>query len=146
LNIAVECLGTMSNTLTVFLLLLANSLLVCSAFPTTYDDAYARWLVKVNGAAYSSNPEACIKNIPELGEDWSVVKVYQVECSPTPLLSSQCQVIILKSDVQKQYIVSFRGTVGGQQLLEQFVNPLALPFEKYGKVNGYQQKAFYGLW
>jgi len=138
----------MSNTrvLTVLLLLLASSLLVAAGFSSVYDDTYARWLVKVNGAAYAKDPASCIKNIPELGGDWQVVRVKQTECSPTPGLSSQCQVIILKSNVQKQYIVSYRGSVGNSQLIEQGVNTALLPFENYGRVNSYYHKAFNGLW
>jgi predicted lipase len=137
----------MSKALTVSILLLVNLLVVAAGFSTVYDDAYARWMIKVNGAAYSKNPAACLKNIKELASgDWQVVKVHETECSPVPFLSSYCQYIILKSVANKQYIIAFRGTVGNDQLIEQFLNKDAVKFENYGKVNDYFQKAFKELW
>jgi hypothetical protein len=59
--------------LTVSLLLLVNSLLLVSAFSTVYDDAYARTLVKINGAVFADDPASCVKNIKEFADDWTVV-------------------------------------------------------------------------
>lgn len=126
----------MLKALIVFILL-ANCLVVSAGFSTTYDDAYARWMIKVNGAAYSQDPQQCIKNIAELGDDWTVVKKHEIPCSPVPLVTSTCQYIILKSVMHKQYILAFRGTVGNDQLIEQFLNSSPIQFENYGNVNKY---------
>jgi len=104
-------------------------------------------MIKVNGAAYSKNPAECVKNIKELASgDWQLVKVHETECSPVPFLNSKCQYIILKSAVNKQYIIAFRGTVGKDQFIEQFLGSHTVGFEKYGNVNFYFQKAFRELW
>lgn len=138
----------MLNTLvlTVSLLLLANSALLDAAFSDVYNDEYARSMVKVCGAAYSKNPAKCIENIDEFSDDWVVVKSYNTSCSPISKLSATCQFIVLKSDVQRQYIVAFRGTVGILQLTEQFLSPIPVNFQGFGKVNSYFGQAFWKLW
>jgi len=127
-------------------LVIASCLIAANCFSTVYDDAYARQLFKVNGAAYSKDPANCVKNIVGLGSDWSVVKTFEVPSSPTKLLKATVAFIILKSDVQKQYIISFRGTVGNDQLIAQFISPLKAPFKPFGNVNTYFQNSFKLLW
>lgn len=112
----------------------------------SYDDVYARNLFKVNGAAYSKTPSSCIKNIASLGGDWHVVKALEMPSKPVPFLKATIAYIILKSDIQKQYIISFRGTVGRDQLVIQFLQSGKTKFESYGKVNNYFQSSFNLLW
>ncbi|KAI6191333.1 Lipase-3 domain-containing protein [Aphelenchoides bicaudatus] len=138
----------MSSTrlLTVLLVLLSSSLLATAGFSTVYDDTFARWFVKVSGAAYSKSPDKCLQNIDELGDDWSVALVHETRCSPFLSEQSRCQVVVFKSDVQKQYIVAFRGSVGNKQLVEQVLEASPVKFENFGLVSDYLQKSFYTLW
>jgi hypothetical protein len=134
-----------STTVSLFVIIGCFTLAI-SGFSTVYDDTYARNLFRVNGAAYSNNSAACIKNIASLGSDWRVVKRLELPSSPLPALDATVAFIILKSDVQKQYIVSFRGTVGEGQLIAQLLQFAKIPFEDYGLVNTYFQNSFKLLW
>jgi hypothetical protein len=93
-----------------------------------------------------SNAASCIKNIKEFSSDWHVVGTFTVPCSKIKKLQATCAVIVLKSDLEKQYIISFRGTVGNDQLLLQALGANPETFEKFGKVGSYVQSAFRGLW
>lgn len=132
----------MWTTLTVSLFLID----VAASFSTLYDDSYARKLVKVNGASYSSDPADCIKNIAELGSDWQLLKAYETDCTSISFLESKCAYIILKNAVKKEYIISFRGTVGLDQFITELLTAETKQFERYGKINAYFRKAFKVLW
>jgi hypothetical protein len=127
---------------TVFFLLIST----VTGFSTVYDDTYARRLIRINGAAYSDDPATCIKNIKGLTPGWQLVTSHETSCSTIPFLKATCAYIILKNRIKKQYIISFRGTVGRDQLISQFLSSRPARFEKYGNVNTYFQKAFKELW
>jgi hypothetical protein len=117
-----------------------------ASFPTTYDDTYARLMIRVNSAVFSSDPANCFKNVAGFGQNWTLVSTRETSCSTTPSLQATCKYMILKNDVVKQYIIAFRGSVGSDQITAQFLSVSLVRFEKYGSVNGYYRTAFNILW
>lgn len=117
-----------------------------TGFSTVYDDTYARRLARLSSAVYSDDPDICIKNIAGITPGWKVVTQHETNCATIPFLKSTCAYNILKNRIKKQYIISFRGTQGRDQLVTQLLSSRPMQFEKYGNVNLYFQTVFKQLW
>jgi hypothetical protein len=96
-----------------FVILFAIFGCVSSQFPPTYSDEFSRFLGRLNGAVFASDPTFCIKKLTDPSEEWTLVGKEVDVCNDRP--NNNCAFFIMKSDVKKQFVVVIRGSVGGKQ-------------------------------
>ncbi|KAI6243805.1 Lipase-3 domain-containing protein [Aphelenchoides fujianensis] len=77
-------------------------------------------------------------------DSWTVVRKEEVNCNNLP--NNACAYAVLKSDVRKQLVVLFRGTVGNEQLLTELFSLYPQEFGGLGFVHAYFKTAFETVW
>ncbi|KAI6227133.1 Lipase-3 domain-containing protein [Aphelenchoides besseyi] len=113
-------------------------------FSTTYNETEANVLFRMNAGVYVQNPSRCIPITAPSQDNWILVTKKEVDCSRFP--GNVCAFMVLRSDVQKQLLIVFRGTVGDAQLITEFLSLFTLPYEDFGSVNAYFHDAFITIW
>uniref|UniRef100_A0AC35TMK6 Lipase_3 domain-containing protein n=1 Tax=Rhabditophanes sp. KR3021 TaxID=114890 RepID=A0AC35TMK6_9BILA len=114
---------------------------------TSFDDYVSRWrMMPLSGAAYSSDPQACLDNVfgPSTA---TITKVINVKCDETP--EDTCQVFSGVNHMDKSIIISFRGSYGNQQILLEGVDSIFLKKMSWptgGEVAHYFGNAFNMMW
>ncbi|KAI6173783.1 Phosphoglycerate kinase [Aphelenchoides besseyi] len=98
----------------------------------------------MNAGVYVEDPNRCISITAPREDNWILVTKQEVDCSRLP--GNVCAFMILRSDVQKQLLIVFRGTVGDAQLITEFLSLFTLPYEDFGSVNVYFHDAFITVW
>uniref|UniRef100_A0A914YSX6 Fungal lipase-like domain-containing protein n=1 Tax=Panagrolaimus superbus TaxID=310955 RepID=A0A914YSX6_9BILA len=94
--------------------------------------------------AFSSVPQKCINDTFEDGE---LIGQYTVICDK--ILTDTCSGFLAVSHSDKAIIISFRGTLGDEQLSQEFIDSLIDPLVNFvggGKINAYFSSAFTKIW
>ncbi|CAI2349428.1 unnamed protein product [Caenorhabditis sp. 36 PRJEB53466] len=138
-----------------------------------YDEQFARTkMMPLAAAAYSADPIKCLRKVLPDAKDLSTYRVrcsyetdsffhistswlaylfdelHWIDYNPPPLISSDCTAFVAIDDVAKVVVMSFRGTEGTLQLLEQVLqyHRGTKPFFENGRIYEYFYNAFHLLW
>ncbi|TKR82331.1 hypothetical protein L596_016071 [Steinernema carpocapsae] len=94
-----------------------------------YDDEVARLMLKLSAAAYNSRPEFCLAKLMPAEQDWRIFDQKEMPCD---IKGNTCALYVSVSKIQRRLIVSFRGTVGKEQLDEETFESLQPDNDWYG--------------
>uniref|UniRef100_A0A914CJ85 Uncharacterized protein n=1 Tax=Acrobeloides nanus TaxID=290746 RepID=A0A914CJ85_9BILA len=106
----------MKNYLTVLLIFLAFFNHVESLY-RDFSDNKARTMLTLAAASYSANPMICVHRVLPPKDHWVLVNKKVERCD---IIQDTCAVYVIKSNERQQIIVSYRGTVGTKQLVEDY--------------------------
>jgi len=112
---------------------------------TQYNENLAKTLVNMAAAAYADSPLPCIARTFPAQQQWQLVKYEQVQCDD---FKNTCASFILRSDVLRQFIISYRGTNDDNQLFLEGWESTAPKVGYYGlgQVHPYFLHALESVW
>ncbi len=118
---------------------------LCNVPLNKYDPNLSHKMLLLSSATYDNNdPQECLDNCMPLSHV-KILRVVTKQCGS----GDQCSAYVGVSDVEKAIVLSFRGTVDGDQVWHQIVSVLLDPkqsFQGGGKVQRYWKNAFEEVW